>query len=158
MFIKPYDLETQKKLSTASAQNYDRTKIEITKAGKTYNLYDSIQAQREDTEIYPTLEKYGNLDVMRRTPIENYEEFNTAINMQDLLMQDKHLEEIFDNLSSEDRKEFNNNFYEFKQKGLKYFTKKAQKEIEQRQKLREEEDKKRNQPIKVEVTNNETKN
>lgn len=34
----------------------------VTKAGEKYVYYDRIQTARQDTEIYPTLEKYGCLD------------------------------------------------------------------------------------------------
>lgn len=34
------------------------------KAGEKYVYYDRIQEARQDTEIYPTLEKYGCLDPM----------------------------------------------------------------------------------------------
>lgn len=40
-------------------QFYDRKNITITKAGKTYNVYEAIQAANEDCDIYKTLEKYG---------------------------------------------------------------------------------------------------
>lgn len=40
------------------AQKYDKEKITITKAGKTYNVYDSIQAANIDTDIYEVIQKY----------------------------------------------------------------------------------------------------
>lgn len=39
-------------------QDYDKEKITITKAGKTYNVYDAIQAANVDTDIYEVMKKY----------------------------------------------------------------------------------------------------
>lgn len=40
------------------SQNYDKEKITLTKAGKTYNVYDYIQAANVDTDIYEVMKKY----------------------------------------------------------------------------------------------------
>lgn len=43
------------------AQEFDKEKIFVEKAGIKINCYDAIQAAAEDTDIYETLEKYGSL-------------------------------------------------------------------------------------------------
>lgn len=54
-FIKPFAPRNRVQ------QDFDRTKITYVKCGKEINIYDEIQANRVDTEIIPTLRKYGNL-------------------------------------------------------------------------------------------------
>lgn len=39
-------------------QTFDKEKITITKAGKTYNVFDAIQAANIDTDIYEVIKKY----------------------------------------------------------------------------------------------------
>lgn len=39
-------------------QSFDKENITTTKGGKTYNVYDAIQANNVDTDIYEVLKKY----------------------------------------------------------------------------------------------------
>lgn len=151
--IKPYDEKRLNKLSKESVQNFDRKKIEITKAGKTYNVYDSIQANREDTEIYPTLEKYGNLEKMERTASENQQKISEIMTIGDLMMKDRQLQEFFEDLPSKERNKFDNDFYLFKKNGFSYYQKLAQEEIKKANELKKRQEEIKNKPIKVEVTN-----
>lgn len=157
MIIKPFC--ENKERSNKYAQNYDRKKIMITKAGKTYNLYDSIQAAREDTEIYPTLEKYGNLETMgdKKNTQMIYADISEALDLRGLYNQDLKLKEIFENLPAKERNQFGNDFYNFKENGLQVYEKKATEERAQYQKMIEENEKLRNQPQKVEIVNKEDK-
>lgn len=41
-----------------AVQHFDKEKIMLTKAGKTYNVYDAIQAANIDTDIHEVLKKY----------------------------------------------------------------------------------------------------
>ena len=43
------------------AQEFDKEKIFVEKAGVKINCYDAIQEAAQDTDIYETLEKYGSL-------------------------------------------------------------------------------------------------
>ena len=43
------------------AQEFDKEKIFVEKAGIKINCYDAIQEAAQDTDIYETLEKYGSL-------------------------------------------------------------------------------------------------
>ena len=43
------------------AQEFDKEKIFVEKAGIKINCYDAIQEASQDTDIYETLEKYGSL-------------------------------------------------------------------------------------------------
>lgn len=154
-FVKPYSESAE--TSTKFAQKYDRKTITITKGGKTYNLYDSIQAAREDTEIYPTLEKYGNLQIMEVNPNIVYADISEALDLRGLYNQDLKLQEIFENLPAKEKKEFNNDFYQFKEHGLKYYEDKAKAEIEEINKQKEIELQKANEPQKVQIVNTEGK-
>lgn len=131
-FIGQY--QESKERSNQFAQKYDRKKIMITKGGKTYNLYDSIQAAREDTEIYPTLEKYGSLQCMERTGKQIYADVSEALDLQGMYNQDLKLREIFDNLPSQERRIFGNDYYNFRENGLAYYEQKAKEEIKAKQK------------------------
>lgn len=141
-----------KKRSEQYAQNFDRKKIMVTKGGKTYNVYDAIQAAREDTEIYPTLEKYGNLQVMERDVKLIYADISDAKDLMGLYNQELKMQEIFENLPSKERNIFDNDIHKFREFGLEYYEKKAKGEMEQAEKIREE---MRNRPQKVEIVNND---
>lgn len=42
-----------------AAQSFDKDKITVTKAGKTYNQYEFIQTANVDTDIYEVMKKYN---------------------------------------------------------------------------------------------------
>lgn len=119
--------------SSKHVQNFDKEKISLTRCGKTFNLYDFIQSNREDTEIYPTLEKYGCIDRMQVTAEGTYKDITNAMDLRGLYDQEVELKNIFESLPLEERRYFNHDFYNFKENGLKYYEEKAQKEIAERQ-------------------------
>ena len=49
------------------AQEFDKQKIFVEKAGIKINCYDAIQEAAQDTDIYETLEKYGSLKPIGET-------------------------------------------------------------------------------------------
>lgn len=114
-------------------QSFDKDKITITKCGKTFNMYDFIQSGREDTEIVPTLEKYGCLDRMQVSAQGTYADITNAMDLRSLYDQEIELKNIFESLPLEERRIFNHDFYDFKQNGLKYFEEKAQVELKAQQ-------------------------
>lgn len=150
-FIKPYTENEDR--SKKYAQEYDKEKITLTQAGRTFNLYDYIQEQREDTEIYPTLEKYGNLEIMERPANEIASEFEGSLELRDLYDQEIKLKELFESLPLEERREFDMNYYKFKEYGLEFYTDKANKEIKLAEEQRAAQIEESKKPIKVEVTN-----
>lgn len=135
-FVKPFT-ETKER-SEKFAQNFDKEKITITMKGKIFNLYDYIQAGREDTEIYPTLEKYGNLQVLERPAEEIIADFSENMDLRDLAEQDNRLRILFENLPLKEKQVFKNDFYKFKAEGLNYYTEKAKKEIAQQQQTQQQ--------------------
>ncbi len=97
------------------SQSFDKEKITLTMAGKTFNLYDKIQEGREDTEIYPTLEKYGCLPNEFKSDAEvmNYlaghvQEFDKKYDLRDVSDQKIMAEKLFYNLPLNIRNKFDN--------------------------------------------------
>lgn len=109
-------------------KEYDRKNIFWIKAGKKENIYDHIQASRGDTEIYPTLEKYGCIDRMKLDGEAVYAEYTEMMNMRDIFELQKKGEEIWQGLPLETRKDFGNNKEEFIKHGEEYLLKKIKKE------------------------------
>ena len=110
------------------AQKFDKSKITLTKAGKTYNIYDKIQEGREDTEIYPTLEKYGCIDRMMLNKQGVYADFKNFNDLRDLKDQQNMATNMFYNLPLETRKEFNNDINTFVKEGEKWLKNKIEAE------------------------------
>lgn len=102
------------------AQNFDKDKIMLTKAGKTFNVYDKIQEGRADTEIYPTLEKYGCIDRMMLDKQSVYADFQNFKGLREMKDQQIMAEQMFYNLPLEVRQKFNNDKSLFMKDGEKY--------------------------------------
>lgn len=105
------------------AQSFDADNITLTKAGKTFNVYDKIQEGREDTEIYPTLEKYGCIDRMMLDHQGIYDDFTKYGNLRDIKEQQRMANQMFYDLPLEVRKEFNNDISIFMKDGERYMKK-----------------------------------
>lgn len=132
------------------AQKFDKSKITLTKAGKTYNVYDKIQEGREDTEIYPTLEKYGCIDRMMLDKQGVYADFQNFNDLRDLKDQQNMATNMFYALPLETRKEFNNNINTFVKEGEKWLKNKIETE---KPKVKVEQPKTETTVQKGEVTN-----
>lgn len=123
-------------------QTYDRDNITMKRCGKEINMYDYIQAGREDTEIYDVLEKYGCIDKIKINTEAVYLDVTELQKMQGLRgIADLHrrAEEIFENLPIEVRKEFNNSVNEFTKRGPKWIEEKYAEEKALKQKEQTEE-------------------
>lgn len=107
-------------------QKFDREKIFITKYGKKINMYDMIQQGRQDTEIYPTLEKYGcmeNAMAVMNDPAHResvYMEFTEMLNMRDLHERQRAADNLWESLPLKIREQFNHDPLEFMQNGEKW--------------------------------------
>lgn len=115
-------------------QNFDAKKIFIEKAGKKINMYDFIQESREDTEIYPTLEKYGCIDKMmlnREDVYTDYTELQKLGGLRGVKDFEIKAKNMFYNLPTEIRKEFDNDINKFT-KGADDFIKKLKEEDEKK--------------------------
>lgn len=107
-------------------QNFDPEKITFKKNGKEINVYDFIQEGREDTEIYPTLEKYGCIDKMMLNREDVYADYTELQKMRDLRgVKDfeNQAKTMFYNLPTEVRKEFDNDINKFTKNADKYIDK-----------------------------------
>lgn len=105
-------------------QDFDKDEIFVIKAGKKINCYEEIQNNREDTEIYPTLEKYGCLDRMQLTVQDATELYadltGQSFELRDLINQQKKAEEMWNNLPLDVRREFNHSKQDFLNNGTKW--------------------------------------
>lgn len=109
------------------AQTFDIDR-KITKAGKTYCVYDAIQEARADTEIYPTLEKYGSIE---RLGVDNQKVYANITAFGDLRsMHDQQIAaaKMWEELPWDVRKQFNNNIHTFLKDGKKWIEEKIKAE------------------------------
>ena len=134
-------------------QAFDKEKITVTKAGKTYNVYDAIQEANVDTDIYEVMKKYhcvedeavklmeerGGTQGVYTDIVEIQEQCK---DLGDLLMLQKRAQDLFDALPAEVKLKYGNDLQSF----LKQEQEKAQ----------EQKEKEKNQTTKSEV-DNETK-
>lgn len=98
--------------------------FKIKQNGQEFNLYDHIQEAREDTEIYPTLEKYGCLENVPMDPNKVYADFRGLGSLVDMKLQQIKAQEMWNALPWDVRKEFNNDMHTFVKDGEQYLTKK----------------------------------
>lgn len=102
------------------SQSFDKTKIFLEKAGKKFNVYDKIQEAREDTEIIPTLRKYGCIDRMELDHHAVYGDFREYGDLRDLKDKQIKANNMFYSLPLETRQKFNNDINQFIKDGEKY--------------------------------------
>lgn len=107
------------------SQDFNHKKITFRKAGKDINIYDLTQAGREDTEIYPTLEKYGILPSVETAAqfLANraggfYAEFEQMMDLRDFHEIRQRSNEMWQDLPQEIRDKFHNDKEEFMNEGL----------------------------------------
>lgn len=98
----------------------DRKKITIRQNGRLVNLYDLIQSRNVDTEIYPTLQKYGSIKPMEITEEWLSTGLQTLESYKDIENLRKAAENLFLELPNEIQALYGNNYAEFeKDKGEK---------------------------------------
>lgn len=114
-----YDEKTRER----KQQDFDRKKIHWIKNGEKVNVYDFIQEGREDTEIYPTLEKYGSIKRMELDTPAVYQKFEKVNDLRDHLEQQKEAVNMWNALPLDIRKQFNNDRYEFMNNGMQWLEK-----------------------------------
>lgn len=121
-----------------ATQSFDKEKITLTKAGKTFNVYDKIQEGREDTEIYPTLEKYGCIDRMMLDHQGIYDDFTKYGELRNIKEQQKLANQMFYDLPLDVRQKFNNDISVFMKDGEKFVKKMVDEDIAKEKALKEE--------------------
>lgn len=110
-------------------QTFDPAKNVINKKGQKINLYDFIQENREDTEIYPTLEKYGCIDKIIVDKPKIYAEFKELMNLRDIHEQERKANNLWESLPFDIRKEFGNDRLNFMQNGKQWLEGKIKAEL-----------------------------
>lgn len=119
-------------------QHFDKDKIMLTKAGKTYNVYQAIQEAREDTEIMPTLLKYGCIDKLGIDPKTVYADIvNIQTNLRNVIDQQIEAEKLWESLPIETRMKYNNSTREFMERAPEDLKKQIE-EIEKQNKPAEQ--------------------
>ena len=121
----------------------------IIKQGKEIDVDAMIQAGREDTEIYPTLEKYGCLDKLEIDNKGVYGDFREIKSLENIIEQNEKATNLWNNLPLEVREKFGNDKTKFLNEGEKWLKNKIQSENkyqEQKQEQKEQpKDKDQNQ-------------
>ncbi len=110
----------------SKGQKFGRPKIVI--KGEEKDIYDMIQAAREDTEIYPTLEKYGCLDRIERDTEAIYGDYTAIKDLRGLIEQNEAAENLWNTLPLEMRTHFQNNKALFMEGAEEYLQKKIKEE------------------------------
>lgn len=105
-------------------QTFDLQKEGWIKNGKFENAYQFIQDNREDTEIYETLEKYGCVKVDKFTPEQEqsmYQDFTASSgDLRTRMDYVNTAEQLWNDLPLDVRKEFNYNKASFVENGEKW--------------------------------------
>lgn len=99
------------------------------KCGKEINIYDEIQANREDTEIIPTLRKYGNLKPLEVDKKAMFGEFQ-KMELRDVYELRDKANEMYNQLPAEIKKQFNNDPREFVEKAPEWLENELKKQQE----------------------------
>lgn len=105
-------------------QIYDK-EVKITKAGKTFKMYDSIQEANVDTDIYEVAKKYG-MEGSEKESAETYmaknlsqisEEMQNYTDLRSVLDKKIAAQNMWQELPIDIRKQFNNDMNEFMDNG-----------------------------------------
>lgn len=122
---------------TRKQQTFDKNSIVLHKKGKTFNVYDWIQENREDTEIEPTLKKYGCIPQEMLNKQGIYDDFTVYGDLRGVQEQMKKAKEMFYSLPLETRLNFNNNIDTFVKEGKNYVKGLIDAEIAEKKKAEE---------------------
>ena len=101
------------------------------KYGKEIDIQEYIDAGREDTEIYPTLLKYGCLKPLECDVQGIYGDFTELNDLRMCADREKKCNEMWDQLPIEIKNQFNNSKHEFVDRGMEWAQNQIKKEQEQ---------------------------
>lgn len=132
-----------------NAQSFDKDNIFTEKAGIKFNNYEAIQAAREDTEIYPTLEKYNSIEqasnIMNRgTPeLEGYgTDIRGITNLRDIFELQNKADKLWLNLPLDVREAFGHSKETMCKDGVNILNNIIKKKQEEHEKLVKQEEEK----------------
>lgn len=105
--------------------------LKVTKAGKTFKIYDAIQEANVDTDIYEVARKYGMVGAEKECAqtylAKNYnqleEEFQEVQDLRSVLDQSIKANNMWSDLPIEIKREFNNDVNEFRDRGQEWIGK-----------------------------------
>ena len=102
----------------------------LKKYGKEIDIYDWIQESREDTEIIPTLEKYGCLDRMKIDDNVLYGDITELMKdgLRGVMQREQEADDLWNSLPWEYREQFQNNRALFLENGEKWLKDRIEKE------------------------------
>lgn len=136
------------------AQEFDKDNIFITKNGEKINVYQMIQNNREDTEIEPTLKKYGCLTPMEMNIEQVYTDLtNIKGDMRDMIEQQQEADNLWNKLPRDVRETFGNSKRNFLENGETWLKSKIEKAKAEAEKLKQEQN-----PTPAEPTTGALKN
>lgn len=100
---------------TRAQQYFDTENIHIIKAGKKIIMQEYINANNEDAELIPTLEKYGCIDrIEKQNPADlKWGEENKNLCLTDALEAMKKAKELWKSLNEKTREFYKNDFETF---------------------------------------------
>lgn len=101
----------------------------LMRAGQELDVREWIDAGREDTELYKTLEKYGCIDRMIVDKEQVFGDLSEVMDLRDSIEQMKKADQLWDSLPLDFRKEFLNDKHEFIKNGMSVLKKKIDAEI-----------------------------
>lgn len=107
--------------------------LKITKAGKTFKMYDAIQEANVDTDIYQVALKYGMRGAekecaqtyMRNNMMQLEEDMQEFMDLRNVLDRKIAADNMWSDLPIEIKKEFNNNVNEFMDNGQEWLQRKS---------------------------------
>uniref|UniRef100_A0AAU8B2H9 Internal scaffolding protein n=1 Tax=Dulem virus 160 TaxID=3145637 RepID=A0AAU8B2H9_9VIRU len=121
-----------------ASQKFNRDAIHIIQKGQKLYLTELMEANREDTEVYPTLEKYGCIEkCCKQSPLEFGEQLNPDLMTAVEIMRKG--EEIWSSLNIKTREFYQNNKEKFIQNAHKDFLAEQEKMQKEAQKIEQKE-------------------
>uniref|UniRef100_A0AAU8AZI6 Internal scaffolding protein n=1 Tax=Dulem virus 160 TaxID=3145637 RepID=A0AAU8AZI6_9VIRU len=121
-----------------ASQKFNRDAIHIVQKGQKLYLTELMEANREDTEVYPTLEKYGCIEkCCKQSPLEFGEQLNPDLMTAVEIMRKG--EEIWSSLNIKTREFYQNNKEKFIQNAHKDFLAEQEKMQKEAQKIEQKE-------------------
>lgn len=121
-----------------ASQKFNRDAIHIVQKGQKLYLTELMEANREDTEVYPTLEKYGCTEkCCKQSPLEFGEQLNPDLMTAVEIMRKG--EEIWSSLNIKTREFYENSKEKFIQNAHKDFLAEQEKMQKEAQKNEQKE-------------------
>lgn len=123
-----FKMETWAQNRKKPKQTFGNPKLK--RAGQELDVRTWIEENREDTEIYPTLEKYGCIDKLIVNTQQVYGDLTKILDLRSSIEQIKQADKLWNSLPLDIRKEFLGDKKRFMEEGLDWLKKKIEKEKE----------------------------